>query len=90
MGSGLSMHIHANAHDWGQMPMFEGKIGQAFRSFTSKPWQLVNDLKVRRNQPQWSNFAFKVRSSQSHCGSYRSRRGRCQATDGDPYCIFWL
>jgi hypothetical protein len=40
MGSGgLSMHIHANAHDWGQMPMFEGKIGQAFRSFTSKLWQ---------------------------------------------------
>ncbi len=25
MGSGLSMYIHANAHDWGQMPMFEGK-----------------------------------------------------------------
>ena len=34
MGSGLPRHIHANAHDWGQVLMVEGKIGQAFRSFT--------------------------------------------------------
>src|SRR5256714_7767624 len=51
---------------------------------------LVNDVKVRRNQPQCSNFAFKVRSSQSHSGSYRSQRGRCQATGGNLYCIFCL
>jgi hypothetical protein len=34
MGSGLSRHIHANAHDWGQVLTFRGKIGQSFRSFT--------------------------------------------------------
>ncbi|EFH88217.1 hypothetical protein Krac_9632 [Ktedonobacter racemifer DSM 44963] len=32
MQSGLPRHIHANAHDWGQVLMFEGKIGQAFGS----------------------------------------------------------
>src|SRR6266487_576308 len=52
--------------------------------------QLVNDLKVRRNQPQGSNLAFKVRSRQSLCGSSRSRSGICQGTNGNLYGIFSL
>jgi hypothetical protein len=36
MGSGLPRHIHANAHDWGQVLLVEGNIGQAFRSFTTR------------------------------------------------------
>src|SRR5260370_239753 len=49
---------------------------------------LVNDLKVRQNQPQGSNLAFKVRSSQNLRGSCRSRGGRCQGTNGNLYGIF--
>src|SRR5450432_3871868 len=44
---------------------------------------LVINLKVRRNQPECSNFAFKVRASQNLCGSCRSRGGRCQRTNGN-------
>ncbi len=51
---------------------------------------MVNDLKVRRNQPQGSNLAFKVRSRQSLCGSSRSRSGRCQGTNGNLSGIFSL
>src|SRR5258708_36067158 len=38
-----------------------------------------NELKVRRNEPEGSNFAFKVRSNSEQHGLYRfrSRRIRC-------------
>src|SRR2546428_8232453 len=49
---------------------------------------MVNDLKVRRHQPQGSDLAFKVRSNQNHCSSSRSQSGRCQATAGNLSCIF--
>jgi hypothetical protein len=50
--------------------------------------QLVIDLNVRRNQPQCSNFALNVRTHQSHCGSCRSKGGRCRGTDGNSPYIF--
>ena len=42
------------AHDWGQMLMFEGKIGPHFRAFTNcGHWtRLVNRPKVRTDQTQ--------------------------------------
>ena len=47
-------------------------------------WLLVViDLKVRQNQPEGSNVAFKVRSSQNSRDSCRSRGGRCQGTNGN-------
>src|SRR5258708_32994821 len=49
---------------------------------------VVIDLKVRRNQPQSSNFALKVRSSQNLRGSCRSRGGRCRGTNGNSSYIF--
>src|SRR2546421_10710687 len=49
---------------------------------------VVIDLKVRPNQPQWSNVAFKVRASQNLRGSCRSRGGRCQGTNGNSSYIF--
>src|SRR6266446_7317752 len=49
---------------------------------------MVNRLKVRRNQPQCSNVAFKVRASKNLRGSCRSRGGRCQGTNGNSSYIF--
>src|SRR5439155_24805797 len=49
---------------------------------------LVIDLKVRRNQPQSSNFAFKVRASKNLRGSCRSWGGRCRRTNGNSSYIF--
>ena len=49
---------------------------------------MVIDLNVRRNQPQCSNFALNVRTHQSHCGSCRSKGGRCRGTDGNSPYIF--
>jgi hypothetical protein len=52
--------------------------------------QLVIGLNVRRNQPKCSNFWLKVRSRQNLRVSYRSRRGRYQATNGNSSYIFCL
>src|SRR6266849_3683979 len=49
---------------------------------------LVIDLNVRRNQPQCSNFALNIRTRQSHCGSCRSKDGRCRGTNGNSSYIF--
>lgn len=49
---------------------------------------LVIDLKVRRNQPQCSNFDLKVRTRQSHCGSCPSKGGRCRGTNRNSSYIF--
>ncbi len=49
---------------------------------------LVIDLNVRRNQPQCSNFALNIRTRQSHCGSCRSKGGRCRGTNGNSSYIF--
>src|SRR6266566_7314397 len=46
------------------------------------------DLNVRRNQPQCSNFALNIRTRQSHCGSCRSKGGRCRGTNGNSSYIF--
>jgi hypothetical protein len=35
MRSGLSKHSRPSAHDGGQVLLFEGKIGQGFRAFTT-------------------------------------------------------
>src|SRR2546425_6943257 len=51
-------------------------------------WLVVIDLKVRRNQPQCSNFALNIRTRQSHCGSCRSKGGRCRGTNGNSARIF--
>jgi hypothetical protein len=50
--------------------------------------QLVIDLNVRRNQPQCSNVALNIRTRQSHCGSCRSKGGRCRGTNGNSSYIF--
>src|SRR5205814_9157651 len=50
--------------------------------------RLVNWLNVRRNQPQCSNFALNIRTRQSHCGSCRSKGGRCRGTNGNSSYIF--
>ena len=50
-------------------------------------WMVI-DLNVRQNQPQCSNFALNVRTHQSHCGSCRSKGGRCRETDGNSPYIF--
>src|SRR5579859_4412752 len=55
MWRGLPRHIRTSAHDWGQVLTFEGQICSHFRAFTSCTFALVNDLKVRRNQPEGSN-----------------------------------
>jgi hypothetical protein len=34
MGSAFPRHVHAGAHDWGQVLMFQGKTCSHFRSFT--------------------------------------------------------
>src|SRR5438309_1717427 len=49
---------------------------------------MVIDLNVRRNQPQCSNFALNIRTRQSHCGSCRSKDGRCRGTNGNSSYIF--
>ena len=49
---------------------------------------VVIDLNVRRNQPQCSNFALNIRTRQSHCGSCRSKGGRCRGTNGNSSYIF--
>ena len=49
---------------------------------------LVIDLNVRRNHPQSSNVAFKVRSSQGLRGLCRSRGGRCKRTNGNSSYVF--
>src|SRR5260370_22174218 len=49
---------------------------------------LVIDLNVRRNQPQCSIFALNIRIRQSHCGSCRSKGGRCRGTNGNSSYIF--
>ena len=49
---------------------------------------MVIDLNVRRNQPQCSNFALNIRTRQSHCGSCRSKGGRCRGTNGNSSYIF--
>src|SRR5260370_32672605 len=41
-----------------------------------------------RNQPQCSNFALNIRTRQSHCGSCRSKGGRCRGTNGNSSYIF--
>ena len=60
------------------------------RIFTNRayPQFVVIDLNVRRNQPQCSNFALNIRTRQSHCGSCRSKGGRCQGTNGNSSYIF--
>ncbi len=35
MGSGLPRHVHAGAHDWGQVLTFQGKSCSLFGSFTT-------------------------------------------------------
>jgi hypothetical protein len=50
--------------------------------------KVVIDLKVRRNQPQCSNFALNIRTRQSHYGSCRSKGGRCRRTNGNSSYIF--
>src|SRR5438067_6668294 len=52
------------------------------------PLFLVIDLNVRRNLPQSSNFALNIRTRQSHCGSCRSKGGRCRGTNGNSSYIF--
>src|SRR2546423_4591405 len=49
---------------------------------------MVIDLNVRRNQPQCSNFALNIRTRQSHCGSCRSKGGRCRGTNRNLSYIF--
>ena len=49
---------------------------------------MVIDLNVRRNQPQCSNFAFKVRSSKNLRSSCRSRGERCLGANGNSSYIF--
>src|SRR5258706_14925249 len=63
-------------------------VRTTFRVIYHEAQEMVNDLKVRRNQPQGSNFAFKVRSSQNLRGSCRSRGRRCQGTNGNSSYIF--
>ena len=58
-----------------------------FTQFTSKS-NLVIDLNIRRNQPQCSNFAFKVQTSKNLCGLCGSRGGRCQGANGNSSHIF--
>ena len=50
--------------------------------------QVVIDLNVRRNQPQCSNFAFKVRASKNLRSSCRSRGERCLGANGNSSYIF--
>ena len=52
--------------------------------------ELVIGLKVRRNQPQSSKIRPKLRTRQNLRGSYRSRSGICQRTNGNLECIFCL
>ncbi len=72
-----------------QMLTFEGQTCSLRRAFTTSFRRLlVIDLNVRRNQPQCSNFAFKVRASKNLRGSCRSRGGGCQGTNGNSSYIF--
>src|SRR5205085_222774 len=64
------------------------KNRRTFALFTSWLSQMVIDLNVRRNQPQCSNFALNIRTRQNHCGSCRSRGGRCRGTNGNSSYIF--
>src|SRR5439155_13555731 len=49
---------------------------------------VVIGLKVRRNQPQGSNFGLKVRTRNEPSSLYCSGSGRCEASDGNLSCIF--
>jgi hypothetical protein len=51
---------------------FASKIVEHSRYLLACTSSVVIALKVRRNSPQSSNFALKVRTRQSHCGSRRS------------------
>ena len=43
MESAFPRHFHVSAHDWGQVLMFQGKIGQGFRSFTTYAIKTVSE-----------------------------------------------
>ncbi len=60
------------------------------RTFSLFTTILVNDLKVRPNQPQGSNFGLKVRTRQNVWSSYPSGSRRRQATDRNSSCIFLM
>ncbi len=51
-----------------KFPPFRAKSVHPSVNLPSLLKSLVNDLKVRRNEPQCSNLAFKVRSSQKSYG----------------------
>ena len=91
IGSGFTWMANADSQDSDQFPTLPYKICPSLSEFTISPLLgmfLVNDLKVRRNQPQSSNFAFKVRASKNLRGLCRSRGGRCQGTNGNSSYIF--
>src|SRR5260370_41919802 len=71
----------------GQLLMFEGKSCSHGRSFTS--CHLVNDLKVRRDRPQGSNCALKVRSSKNLHGRSRFWSQCLPAKNGSLCCFFY-
>src|SRR5437868_4856484 len=79
-----------SAQHSGQMLAFEGKTRSHSRAFTRSSSFVVNGVKVRRNQPQGSKIGLKVRTRQNLGGSYRSRSGISQGTNGNLECIFCL
>src|SRR6266700_4098706 len=89
MGSGFSSVLLVDSYVSRQFPRFRLKNRRTFTLFTTDvaPFVVI-DLEVRRNQPQCSNFALNIRTRQSHCGSCRSKGGRCRGTNGNSSYIF--
>src|SRR5207248_1883556 len=70
----------------GKCSCFRAKPAYISGHLPLRAW-VVNGVKVRRNQPQGSKIGLKVRTRQNLGGSYRSRSGISQGTNGNLECI---
>ena len=66
--TGFSKFSMVDSHVSRQIPNIRLKNRRTFAPFTTVVRRLINDVKVRRNQPEGSNVAFKVRSIQKPHG----------------------